>query len=168
MTATARDIYLASLDSKAELSARRLAERSRIPDDDPMWLLLHEMQQSMREITRGANAALANELFAQRLTTAVANSVANDDRVVGAIAAGISAIQDSSIRAIRSLESEVRNVARKRAIAPISSLVFALALSIVVGFACIWASYNAGTGYGYDLGYRSGYHDATLSERNSK
>jgi hypothetical protein len=168
MTGTARDLYLGSLDPNAELNARRLAERSRIPDDDPMWLLLHEMQQSMREVTRGAHAALANELFAQRLTTAVATTVVNDERIIGAVAAGINAIQDSSIRAIRSLESEVRNLTRKRAIAPISSLVFALALSLVVGFASIWASYNVGTGYGYDLGYRSGYHDGILYERNRK
>ncbi|MDH2909528.1 MAG: hypothetical protein PXZ07_05355 [Candidatus Eremiobacteraeota bacterium] len=168
MTVTARDIYLASLDPKAELNARRLAERSHIPDDDPMWLLLHEMQQSTRELTRGANAALTNDAFAERLSSAVASGITNNQRIIGALAAGITGIHDGSVRAIRSLESEVREVARKRAIAPISSLVFALALALVAGFASIWASYNVGSGFGFDSGYSAGYHDRVIYERNHK
>jgi len=164
MTCTARDIYLASLDPKAELSARRLAERSRIPDDDPMWLLLHEMQQSARELTRGANAALTNESFAERLSSAVAVSVANDQRVIAAVADGVTNVHGASVRAIRSLESELRDVARKRAFAPISSLVFAFVLALVIGFAAIWASYSVGAGYGYDAGHR----DGIVYERNHK
>ncbi len=168
MTATARDIYLASLDPKAELNARRLAERSRIPDDDPMWLLLHEMQQATRELTRGATAALANDAFAERLSSTVASGITNDQRIIAAVASGITGIHDASVRAIRSLESEVRDVARKRAIVPISSLVFALALALIVGFASLWASYNAGSGYGFDTGYSAGYRDRVLYERNHK
>ncbi len=165
MTATARDIYLASLDPKAELNARRLAERSRIPDDDPMWLLLHEMQQSTRELTRGANAALTNDAFAERLSSTVASTITNDKRITTAVADGITGIHDISVRAIRSLESEIRDATRKRAIAPISSLVFALALALIAGFAAMWASYNVGSGYGFDAGYRAGYHDRVLYER---
>ena len=168
MSDTARDLYLASLDPKAELNARRLAELSRVPDDDPTWLLLHEVQQSARELTRGAKAALANDAFAQRLALAVASSVATDMRVISAVADGITGVHDVSVRAIRSLESEVRDVARKRAIAPISSLIFAAALALVVGFVAMWASYGVGSRYGYDLGYRSGYHDAILYKRNHK
>ncbi len=166
MTATAREVYLASLDPKAELSARRLAERSRIPDDDPMWLLLHEMQQATRELTRGANAVLTNDAFAERLSSAVASGITNNQRIIAAVADGISGIHDASVRAIRSLESEVRDAARKRAIAPISSLVFTLALALIVGLAAMWASYNVGYGYGFDAGYRAGYHDRVLYERN--
>jgi hypothetical protein len=168
MTATARDIYLASLDSKAELNARRLAERSRVPDDDPTWMLLYEIQQSTRELTRGANAALTNDAFAERLSSTVASSIINDQRIIAAVADSVSGIHDASVRAIRSLESEVREVARKRAIAPISSLLFALALALIVGFAALWASYNAGSGYGFDTGYSAGYHDRILYERNHK
>lgn len=115
-------MYLASLDAKAELNARRLAERSRIPDDDPTWLLLHEMQQATRELTRGANAALTNDAFAERLSSTIASSIVNDQRIIATVANGITGIHDTSARAIRSLESEVREVARKRAIAPVSSL----------------------------------------------
>lgn len=168
MSGTARDIYLASLDPHTELNARRLAERSRIPDDDPMWLMLHEMQQSAREVTRGANAALSNDAFAGRLASAVASILTKDPRIVGAVTGGVTVIHDASVRAIRSLESEVRSVARKRAFAPLSSLVFAFALALVVGFAAIWASYNVGSGYGYDIGYSAGYHNAVLNERNRK
>lgn len=164
MISTARDLYLASLGRDAELNARRLAERSRIPDDDPMWLLLHEMQQSTRELTRSANAALTHDSFAERLSSAVALSLTNDQRIIAAIVDGISGTSDASISAIRSLESEVREVARKRAFAPISSLVFAFALALVVGFAAIWASYSVGAGYGYDAGYR----DGIVYERNHK
>ncbi len=168
MTATARDIYLASLDSKTELNARRLAERSRIPDDDPMWLMLHEIHQSTHELTRGANAALANDAFAERLSSAVASGITSNQRIVAVVANGITSIHDASVRAIRSLESEVRDATRKRAIAPISSLVFALALALIAGFAAMWASYNVGSGYGFDAGYSTGYHDRILHERNHK
>jgi murein L,D-transpeptidase YcbB/YkuD len=168
MNATARDIYLSSLDPKAELNARRLAERSRVPDDDPMWLLLHEMQQATRELTRGANAALTNDAFAERLSSTVASSITNDQRIIAAVADGIAGIHDVSVRAIRSLESEVRDVARKSAIAPISSLVFALALALIAGFAAMSASYNVGSGYGFDAGYHVGYHDRVLYERIHK
>lgn len=168
MSGTARDLYLASLDPSTELNARRLAERSRVPDDDPTWLLLHEMRQSVREITRGANAALSNDAFAERLASAVAAAITKDAGLVTAVADGITAVHDASIQAIRSLESEVRDVARKRAFAPLSSLVFAMALALAVGFAAIWTSYNVGSGYGYDNGYRAGYHDAIIYERNRK
>lgn len=168
MSHTARDLYLASLDPNAELNARRLAECSRIPDDDPTWLLLHKVQRSARELTRSANAALANDAFAERLASAVASIVANDKRLISAIADGITGVHAVSVRSIRSLESEVRDVARKRAFAPISSLIFAAALALVVGFAAMWASYTAGSGYGHDLGFRSGYQDGILYERNHK
>lgn len=133
-----------------------------------MWLLLYEMQQSVREFTHGTNIVLTNDAFADRLSAAVGSSVAKDQRVLGAIAAGITGIHDASVRAIRSLESELRNVARNRAFAPVSSLIFSIALALVAGFSAIWASYNAGSGYGYDLGYRSGYHDGIVYERNRK
>jgi hypothetical protein len=168
VSGTARDLYLSSLGADAELNARRLAERSRIPDDDPMWLLLYEMQQSVREFTRGTNTVLANEAFADRLSSAVGSSIAKDQRVIGALADGITGVHDASVRAIRSLESEQRNTARKRAFAPVSSLVFSFALALVVAFGAIWTSYNAGSGYGFDLGYRSGYHDGIIYERNRK
>jgi len=165
---SARDIYLSSLDSDAELNARRIAERANIPDDDAMWLMMHGLQQSSREITRGANAALTNEPFAQRLTAAVATSMVNDERIYAAYTSSIASIQDSSVRAIRSLESEVRDFARKRAFAPISSLIFSMAMAFVVGFTAIWATYNVASGYGYDLGYRSGYHYGIIHERERK
>ncbi|MDE2480832.1 MAG: hypothetical protein KGN02_01410 [bacterium] len=168
MTPNARDLYLASLDPDAELSARRLAERSGLPDNDPIWLLLHELHRAASEITGSANAAIAHDAFAARLTSAVASSVVDDKRIIDAVANGIAAVHDASVRAIRSLESELRNVARKRAFAPISSLIFAFALALVVGFAAVWASYSVGSGYGYDLGYRSGYHDGIIYERTSK
>ena len=168
MSGTARDIYLASLDPHTELTARRLAERSRIPDDDPMWLMLHEMQQSAREVTRGANAALSNDAFAGRLASAVASSLTKDPGILGAVTDGVTVIHDASVRAIRTLESEVQSVARRRAFAPLSSLVFAFTLALVVGFSAIWASYNVGSGYGYDIGYSAGYHNAVLNERNRK
>jgi hypothetical protein len=161
-------MYLASLEPNAELSARRLAERSRIPDDDPMWLMLHEMQQSVRELTRGANAALTNEPFALRLASAVASRVANDERIIDAVAAGVDAVRESSVRTIRLLESEIHELACKRAIAPLSSLAFAFALALVVGFAAIWASYNVGTRFGSDLGYREGFHDRLMHERSRR
>lgn len=168
MSGTARDLYLASLDLKTELNARRLAERSRVPDDDPMWLLLHEMHQSARELTRSANAALANESFAERLAPAIASSIAGDQRVITATTSAITGIHDISVRSLRSLESEVREFARKRAFAPMSSLLFAFALALTTGFAAIWSAYNVGSGYGYDLGYRVGYHDGVLNERNHR
>lgn len=168
MTGKARDLYLGSLDPKAELNARRLAERSRIPDDDPMWLLLHEMQQATRELTHGAHVAITNDAFADRLSSAVASAVCSDQRVIGAVADGVADIHNASVRAIRSLESDLRDFAQKRTMAPISSLVFAIALALIAGFAAMWASYNTGYGHGLDAGYRAGYHDGILHERNAR
>ena len=168
MNHSPRDLYLNSLDPSTELNARRIAERSRIPDDDPMWLMLHEMHQSVRELTTGSSNALANDAFSERLANSVATSVLGNERIVSAIAVGIASVHDTSIAAIRTLERDAHQVARRRSLAPVSSLIFAMSLTLVAGFAAIWSSYTIGSGYGYDLGYRAGYHDGMLYERNRK
>lgn len=168
MSRSARDLYLASLDAKGELNARRLAELSRIPDDDPVWMMLHELQRSAREITSGANAALANDAFAQRLATAIGISVAHNEQVVAAVTAAVSNTHEAATRAIRSLEGALRDVARRRAAAPFASLAFAFAIGLTVCCMALWSAYHAGTSYGFDRGYRAGYHDGILYERNRK
>jgi hypothetical protein len=168
MSRSARDLYLASLDAKGELNARRLAELSRIPDDDPVWMMLHELQRSSREITSGANAALANDAFAQRLSAAVAINVARDERVLASLTAAINNTHEAAARAIRSLESALHDVAKRRAAAPFASLAFAFSIGLTVCCAALWSAYQNGTSYGYDLGYRAGYHDGILYERNQK
>ena len=168
MTDSARDVYLASLDARSELNARRLAELSHIPGDDPMWLLMHEMQHSVREVINGANTALANEPFAQRLATSVAASIAHDERIATVLTTAIERTHEAATRSICSLEDALRDVARRRAAAPFASLAFAFALGLTVCCAIIWGAYHAGSDYGYDLGYRAGYHDGILYERNRK
>ena len=168
MSNSARDLYLASLDGKGELNARRLAEISRIPDDDPVWMMLHELQRSSREITSSANAALANDAFAQRLSADIAINVARDERVITSLTAAINNTHEAAARAIRSLEAALRDVVRRRAAAPLASLVFAFSIGLTVCCAALWSAYHDGTSYGYDLGYRAGYHDAILYERNRK
>ncbi len=168
MKHSARDLYLASLDGKDDLNARRLAELSHIPDDDPMWMMLHELQRSAREITSGANAALANDAFSQRLSTAIGINVARDERVVAALAEAIDSTHEAATRAIRSLEAALRDVAKRRAAAPFASLAFAFSVGFIVCCAALCSAYHAGTSHGYNLGYRAGYHDGILYERNRK
>lgn len=168
MTPSARDIYLASLDPTSELSARRLAERSGIPDNDPMWLLLHEVHRSLHESTTSANAALSSEPFAARLSAAVSAAVTDDQRIADALTTAIRATQDASLHAIRSLESAIRDFARKRAVAPFTSIAFAFALAMTVSVAAIWSAYHIGVGYGQDLGYRSGFNNGISYERSHR
>ena len=168
MSNNARDLYLSSLDSKSELNARRLAELSHVPDDDPMWLMLHELQRSAREVTSGANAVLGNDAFAQRLSTVIGSNVAQNDLIVTALTAAIDKTHNAASRAIRSLEAALHDVARRRAAAPFASLAFAFSLGIIACCAVIWAAYHAGTLNGYDAGYPAGYHDGILYERNRK
>ncbi|MDE2482036.1 MAG: hypothetical protein KGN02_07590 [bacterium] len=168
MTPSARDIYLASLDPATELTARRLAERSGIPDNDPLWLLLHDVHRSLHDLTSSANGALANEPFAARLSAAVGAAMTDDQRIVDALTTAIQTTQNASLRAIRSLESELKAFARKRAVAPFASIAFAFALAITVSIVTVWSAYHIGVGYGQDLGYRSGFHDGILYERSHK
>lgn len=168
MTPSARDIYLASLNPTSELSARRLAERSGIPDNDPMWLLLHELHRSLHESTSSANAALASEPFAARLSAAVSVAVTEDERIANALTAAIRTAEDASLRAIRSLESGFRDFARKRAVAPFASIAFAFSLAVTVSVVALWSAYEIGAGYGQDTGYRSGFHAGVSYERNHR
>jgi hypothetical protein len=168
MTPSARDIYLASLDPANELTARRLAESSGIPDNDPLWLLLHDVHHALHEMTSSANGALTNEPFAARLSAAVGAAITDDQRITGALTAAIRTTQDASLRAIRSLESALKDFARKRAVAPFASLAFAFALALTISMVAIWSTYHIGVGYGQDLGYRSGFHDGILYERSHK
>jgi len=118
-------------DSNVELSARRLAEQSGIPsDNDPMWLLLHEMQRAMREAAGGVNTVLANDAFADRVSSAIGINVANDERVVAALTSAIKNTREAAMHAIRSLEVALHDVARRRAAAPFASLMFAFALGL--------------------------------------
>jgi hypothetical protein len=168
MSDSARDVYLASLDTRSELNARRLAELSHIPDDDPMWLLMHETQRSVREVINGANIALTNEPFAQRLSVAVATSVARDERIATALTAAIERTYEAATRALRSLEVALHDVVRRRAAAPLSSLAFSFTLGLTVCCAAIWSAYHAGSDYGYNLGNRAGYQAGILYERNRR
>lgn len=168
MTPSARDIYLTSLNPTSELSARRLAERSGIPDNDPMWLLLHELHRSLHESASSANAALASEPFAARLSAAVSVAVTEDERIADALTTAIRTAENASLHAIRSLESGIRDFARKRAVAPFASIAFAFALAITVSVVAIWSAYHIGAGYGQTIGYRSGFNDGVSYERNHR
>ena len=168
MTPSARDIYMASLDSTHELSARRLAERSGIPDNDPMWLLLHELHRSLHESTTSANAALASEPFAARLSVAVGLAISEDVRFANALTVAIRTAEDASLRSIRSLALGIKDFLRKRAVAPFASIAFAFALAITVTVVAIWSAYHLGASYGADAGYRSGFKAGVSYERNHR
>jgi len=83
------------------------------------------------------------------------NQCRNDERVVAALTSAIKNTREAAMHAIRSLEVALHDVARRRAAAPFASLMFAFALGLTACCAVIWSAYHAGTGYGYDLGYRA-------------
>ena len=168
MNSSARDLYLSSLDPLTELNARRLAERSSIPDDDPMWLMLHELHQVAREVTSGAHAALVNEAFAERLSVAIGASLTSDERIVDALSGAIQSTRDAAQHALRSLEIAIRDFARRRAVAPAASIAFAVALAITSSCAALWTAYHAGLDYGHNIGYQTGFNNGVTYERSHK
>jgi hypothetical protein len=115
-----------------------------------------------------AKAALSSEPFAARLSAAVGVAVIDDERIASALTTAIRTAEDASLRAIRSLESGVRDFMRKRAAAPFSSIAFAFALAITMSVIATWGAYHIGADYGQDLGYRSGFNDGVSYERKHR
>lgn len=168
MSSSARELYLSSLDSDSELSARRLAETSGVPDNDPLWLMLNELHRSVRQITNDTNLALSNDRFVSHLSAAVASQLANNERITSELTSSIRSIQEVSLCAVRSVELTSRNSARRLASTPLTSVVFAFALAVALSFAATWSTYHVAAGYGQDIGYRVGFHDGQNFERRHR
>ena len=187
---TARGAYLASLSSDDELTARRTAEKSGIPDDDPTWLLLGEVRRASLEVssctdairTAASDAASrieqtaqstdqrllgGNETLIAAIAGAVAAKVVEHDRVVDAIVTAARRVEQDAVRAVRALEVAIREAMRRRAAAPAASLAFAFALGIASACLSLWVTYHAALGYGESLGYRAGFHDARVYDARS-
>ena len=185
---TARDLYLASLSPEEELAARRVAEKSGIPDNDPTWLLLSEVRSACREATRCTNelkgavadaasriecagthdarTALDDEALTAGIASTAGAKLAENEQIVGAIASGIRRVENDASRAMRTLEGSIRDFMRRRVSAPAASLVFAFALGIASACLSIWGTYHIAVGYGEGLGYRAGFNDGRVYERN--
>lgn len=185
--ATARDAYLASMTSSDELATRRAAERSGIPDDDPMWLLLAEVRRACVEVnqcTRAAQQAASDAAariesatapqsrvslddgYVARIAATAGAKIAADERVVAAVASAVRGVEGDATRALRTVETSLRDLMRRRAATPFASLVFAFALGVASACAAVWGGYHTGIGYGQDLGYRTGFHDARIYDRS--
>jgi hypothetical protein len=185
---TPREAYLASLSSTDELAARRAAEKSGVPDDDPMWLLLAEVRRACSEVNQ-CTLALQQVAFdaAQRieqsascndrtaafedahiaqLASAAGAGIAKDPRVASAVASAVGQVEADATRALRIAEISIRDLTRRRSATPLASLIFALALGVTSCWAAIWSGYHTGVAYGRDLGYRAGFHDARLYDRS--
>lgn len=185
---TARDVYLASLSPTDELAARRAAEKSGLPDDDPMWLLLTEVRRARNEVEQctlrlqqvAANAAQRIEQAASRnnrapafgeghiaqLASTAGASIAKDPQVASAVASAVHQLETEATRALRTTETSIRELTRRRSATPLASLIFAFALGVTSCCAAIWSGYHTGVAYGQDLGYRAGFHDARLYDRS--
>lgn len=185
--ATARELYFASLAPEDELAARRAAEKTGIPENDPTWLLLSEVRRASQEANRctadlklavsdavsrieraGANAhpPASDDALASRIANTAGSELAQSDRVAEAVASGIRRVEHDAIRAMRTLETSIRDFMRRRAAAPAASMIFAFSLGVVSGCLSIWGTYHVAIGYGQDLGYRVGFHDARLYDRS--
>lgn len=182
---TARELYLASLSGDDELAARRTAERAGIPDDDPIWLLLLEVRRATYETNRctaalkqvvsdaakrieqsGSNTSALNDAAVVQFANAAGTKVAQDDRVVHAVAGAVRTIEADAVRTIHSLESSIRDFVRQRIATPTASLLFAFLLGIASACLTIWGTYHVAVGYGEDIGYRGGFHDARIYDRS--
>lgn len=184
---TARELYLASLAPEEELAARRVAERSGIPDNDPTWLLLSEVRRSCAEANRcmtalkqassdaasrieraGGNARLpmSDDALATRIAAVAGTKLAENEGAADAIASGVRRVEAAAVRAMRTLEVSIRDFMRRRAGAPAASLIFALALGVASACLSIWGTYHVAVSYGEDLGYRAGFHDARVYDRS--
>jgi hypothetical protein len=138
---TARDLYLSSLSPDDELAARRAAERTGIPDDDPTWLLLLEVQRAAYETNRGTAAlkqvvsdaatrieqsstgTLAlNDAAISQFANAAGLKLAEDDRVIGTLSAAIQNVETSATRSLHALETSIRDFMRRRVVAPAAGI----------------------------------------------
>ena len=184
---TARELYLASLAPEDELAARRAAEKTGIPENDPTWLLLSEVRRASQEANRcttelkqaASDAALrieritpnlqrvaSDDALVSRIAGDVGAKLADNDRVAEAIASGVRRVEHEATRAMRVLETSIRDFMRRRAATPAASMIFAFALGVISSCLSIWGTYHVAIGYGQDLGYRSGFHDARLYDRS--
>lgn len=188
--ATARELYLASLAPEDELAARRAAEKAGIPENDPTWLLLSEVRRASQETNRctaelkltaseaaarieraGASDGISqatDDALARRIVIATATQVANNEHVGSAIASAVSRVEADATRAMRTLEMSIRDFMRRRAAAPVASIIFAFALGIASGCLSIWGTYHVAVGYGQDQGYRAGFNDARIYDRSHR
>ncbi len=183
--ASAREVYLASLRPEEELAARRAAEKAGIPDTDPFWLLLIEVQRACREASRctteltrvvadavariegaGSSGPACDDAFVSQIAPAVATALAQDDRVIEAVTTAVGAVEEDGLRAMRTLESAIRDFVRRRAAAPAASLVFAFSLGVASSGLGLWGTYHVALAYGQDLGYRAGFNDARTYDRS--
>jgi hypothetical protein len=184
--ATAREVYLASLAPEDELTARRAAEKAGIPEDDPTWLLLSEVRRAAQETNRCtadltlavAEAVSRIELASEdrhplvsddalsRIANTAGTKLADNDRVAEAVAGGVRRVEHDAIRAMRTLETSIRDFMRRRAAAPAASMIFAFSLGVVSSGLSIWGTYHVAIGYGQDFGYRAGFHDARIYDRS--
>lgn len=184
-SATPRERYFASLAPEEELTARRSAERTGIPDDDPTWLLLSEVRRASWEANRctGELKQTASDAAARierasctpslvdtdavmaRVASAAGAHLAADDRIRDAIAGALEHLEAGAMRAIQALETATRDFARSRAAAPMASLVFAFALGAATCCITIWETYHVAYDYGDRVGYRDGFHNAHVYDQ---
>jgi len=185
---TPREVYLASLSSTNELAARRAAEKSGVPDDDPLWLLLTEVRRACSDVQQctlalqqaAASAAqrieqatsrdsrspvLADAHIAQ-LAGAAGASIAKDPQLASAVASAVRQVEADATRALRSAETSIRELTRRRSATPLASLSFAFALGVTSCCAAVWGSYHNGIVYGQYLGYNAGFHAARVFDRS--
>jgi hypothetical protein len=187
---SARNLYLASLSPEDELVARRLAEISGIPENDPTWLLLSEVRRACQEAARctmaltqatseaASRIALAgtrsttsienDEALALRIATAAGDRLSQNAQVADVIATAVRHIEGDAIRAMRTVETGIRDFMRRRAAAPAASLIFAFALGLASCSVAIWQTYHVGLAYGQELGYRAGFNDGRIYDRNHR
>jgi len=185
----ARELYLNSLGSEDELSARRAAEKAGIPDDDPTWILLHEVRRACQEATRctttlrdaaseaatrievassGKLADVDVERLALQIASDAGTQIASDDRIVGALTEGVRRVEYEAARHIRALEVAIRDFLRHRAAAPLASLAFAFALGAALCYASVWGAYHFGFNYGETIGYSVGWHAARVYDKEHR
>jgi hypothetical protein len=188
--ASAREAYLTALSPEDELVARRVAEKSGIPENDPTWLLLTEVQRACREATRCTNGLASAtkeavtrierasqcdvsdpsriEVIGADIARVVGSQLANDERVVKAIVSGIQRVEVDAVRVIRSVETAVRELIARRSALPIASILFAFCLGLTAATCGIWQAYHVALGYGEDIGYRAGFARAHAYDRSGR
>lgn len=178
-TASAKDRYLRALPASDELVARRIAEQSGIPSDDPTWLLLTEVQRATREasactdslrsatdaavtrIERAATDGLAGGTtahdFAAQIILAASPELAKNEQLQSTLFAAIRHIESDAVRALRAVETGVRDLLARRTFIPLASTMLALCVGVIATTFAVWQAYQVGTRAGEIAGYRAGY-----------
>lgn len=164
----ARDAYLAALPPDQELAVRRAAEANGLAEDDYTWVVLDAQRRASEAVAASVTAAAERIEAATRRTesTFLVDPISQAARVADATAEALAnhppitaAIENALDRLKGDAMVQIADAIRRRAAAPVRSLLFSFVLGASVGALTLYGTYHAAYDHGQMVGYQMGWHD---------